>query len=44
MIIRPQTPQKAPTDMDVPSRKKRSSLIHQNTGTSLLHQEAYTTH
>ena len=44
IIIRPQTPQNTPPDVDVPIRKKRSSLIHQNTGTSPLHQEAYTTH
>ena len=44
IIIRPQTPQNTPPDVDVPTRKKRSSLIHQNTGTSPLHQEAYTTH
>ena len=44
IIIRPQTPQNTPADADVPTRKTRSSLIHQNTGTSPLHQEAYTTH
>ena len=44
IIIRPQTPQNTPPDMDLPTRKTRSSLIHQNTGTSPLHQEAYTTH
>ena len=44
IIIRPQTPQNTPPDVDVPHRKTRSSLIHQNTGTSSLHQEAYTTH
>ena len=44
IIIRPQTPQNTPLDMDLPTRKKRSSFIHQNTGTSPLHQEAYTTH
>ena len=44
IIIRPQTPQNTPPDMEVPTRKTRSSLIHQNTGTSPLHQEAYTTH
>ena len=43
-IIRPQTPQNTPPDVDLPTRKTRSSLIHQNTGTSPLHQEAYTTH
>ena len=44
IIIRPQTPQNTPSNVDVPTRKTRSSLIHQNTGTSPLHQEAYTTH
>ena len=44
IIIRPQTPQNAPPDVDLRTRKTRSSLIHQNTGTSPLHQEAYTTH
>ena len=43
-ILRPQTPQNTPPDVDLPTRKTRSSLIHQNTGTSPLHQEAYTTH
>ena len=42
--IRPQTPLNRPPDVDLPTRKTRSSLIHQNTGTSPLHQEAYTTH
>ena len=42
IIIRPQTPQNTPSNVDVPTRKTRSSLIHQNTGTSPLHQEAYT--
>ena len=44
IIIRPQTPQNTPSDVDLSTRKTRSSLIHQNTGTSPLHQEAYTTH
>ena len=44
IIIKPQTPQKTPPDMDLPTRKTRSSLIHQNTGTSPLHQEVNTTH
>ena len=43
IIIRSQTPQNTPPDVDLPTRKTRSSLIHQNTGTSPLHQEAYTT-
>ena len=33
IIRRPQTPQNTPPDMDLPTRKTRSSLIHQNTGT-----------
>ena len=41
IIIRSQTPQNTPLDMVLPNRKTRSSLIHQNTGTSPLHQEAY---
>ena len=44
IIIRSQTPQNTPTDAVLPTRKTRSSLIRQNTGTSPLHQEAYTTH
>ena len=44
IIIRPQTPQNTPPDVDHPNRKTRSSLIHQNTGTRPRHQEAYTTH
>ena len=43
IIISTQTPQNTPPDMDLLTRKTRSSLIHQNTGTSPLHQEAYTT-
>ena len=43
-IIRSQTPQNIPPDMVLPTGKTRYSLIHQNTGTSPLHQEAYTTH
>ena len=42
IIIRPQTPQNTPPDMDLPTRMTRSSFIHQNKGTSRLHQEAYT--
>ena len=34
IIIRPQTPQNTPPDVDLPTRKTRSSLIQQNTGTS----------
>ena len=44
IIIRPQTPENTPPDVDLPTRKTRPSLIHQNTGTSPLHQEDYTTH
>ena len=44
IIVRPQTLQNTPPDVDLPTRKTRSSLIHQNTGTGPLHQEAYTTH
>ena len=44
IIIRSQTPQNTPLDTVLPTRKTRSSLIHQNTGTSPLHQETYTTH
>ena len=43
IIMRQQTPQNIPPDVDLPTRKTRSSLIHQNTGTSSLHQETYTT-
>ena len=41
IIIRPQTTQNTPPDVDLPTGKTRSSLIHQNKGTSPLHQEAY---
>ena len=34
IIIRPQTPQNTPPDVELPTRKTRSSLIHQNTRTS----------
>ena len=44
IIIGSQTPQNTPPDVDLQTRKTRSSIIHQNTGTSPLHQEAYTTH
>ena len=33
MIIRSQTPQNTPSDAVQPTRKTRSSIIHQNTGT-----------
>ena len=44
IMIMSQTPQNTPPDAVLPTRKTRSSLIHQNTVTSPLHQEAYTTH
>ena len=44
MIVSSQTPQKTPPDEVLPTRKTRFSLIYQNTGTSPLHQETYTTH
>ena len=44
IIISSQTPQNTPPDEDLSTRKTRSRLIHQNTSTSPLHQEAYTTH
>ena len=44
IILNSQTPQNTPPDAALPTRKTRSSLIHQSTGTSPLHQEAYTTH
>ena len=44
IIIRSETPQNTPPDVDLSTRKTRSTLIHRNTGTSPLHQEAYTTH
>ena len=44
IIISAQTPQNTPPDVVLPTRKTRSILIHQNTGPSPLHQEAYTTH
>ena len=42
IILRSQAPQIIPPDKVLPIRKTRSSLIHQNTGTSPLYQEAYT--
>ena len=42
--ISSQTPRNTPLVAALPTRKTRSSLIHQNTDTSTLHQEAYTTH
>ena len=39
-----QTPQNTPLDAALPTRKTRSSPTHQNTVTSPLHQEAYTSH
>ena len=40
IIIRSQTPQNTRMYVDLPTRKTRSTLIHQNTGTSPLHQES----
>ena len=42
MITSSQKPQNTPPDKALSTRKTRSSLIHQNIGTSPLHQEAYT--
>ena len=44
IILRSQTLQNTPLDAALPTRKKRSSPTYQNTGTSPLHQEAYTSH
>ena len=44
IVVSAQTPQNTPPDEVLLTRKKISSLVHQNTGTSPLHQEAYTTH
>ena len=44
IIISSEIPQNTPPDMVLPTRKITYSLIQQNTGTSPLHQEAYTTH
>ena len=44
IIIRSQTPQNTPPQVVLFTRKTRSSFIHQNTGTSSIHQEAYATH
>ena len=44
IIISSQTPQNTSPDAALLTRKTRSSLIRQNTGTSPLHQEVYTTH
>ena len=44
IIVRSQTPRNTPPDMVLPTRKTRSNLIYQNTGTNPLHQESYTTH
>ena len=44
MILSSQTPQKTPPDAALSTRKTRSSPTHQNTGTSSLYQEAYTSH
>ena len=39
IILSSQTSQNTPPDAVLPTRKTRSSLIHQNTGTSPLHQK-----
>ena len=39
IIISSQTPQNTPLDVVLPTRKMRSSLIHQNTDTSQLHMK-----
>ena len=44
IILSSQTPQNTPPDAALPTRKTRSSPTQQNTGTSPLHQEAYTSH
>ena len=44
IILSSQTHQNTPPDMALPSKKTRSSPIHQDTGTSPLHQEAYTSY
>ena len=41
-MIGSQTRQNSTLEAVLPTRKTRCSLIHQNTGTSTLHQEAYT--
>ena len=40
IILSSQTSQNTPLDVVLPTRKTRSSLIHQKTSTSPLHQEA----
>ena len=44
VILSSQTVQNTPPDAVLHTRKTRSSLIHQNTGTGPLHQEAYINH
>ena len=44
IIISSQTHQNIPLEAVLPTRKTRSSFIHQNTRTRPLHQEAYTSH
>ena len=44
VILSPQTPQNTPPDAALSIRGKRSSSTHQNAGTSLSHQEVYTSH
>ena len=44
IIIRSQTPQNTPPAAALPTRRTRSSLIHQNTGTSPLQPQATHVH
>ena len=44
IILSSHTPQNTPPHTALPTRETRSSPTYQNTGTSPLHQEAYTTH
>ena len=44
VILSSQTPQNTQPDTDQPTRRTRSSPTQQNTGTSPLHQESYTSH
>ena len=44
IILSSQTPKNMPPDVALHTKKTRSSPTHQNTGTSPLQQEAYTSH
>ena len=44
VILSSQTHQNTPPDVALPIRRTRSSSIHQSTGASPSHQEAYTSH